>query len=61
MSDATPGLWQRAVLCEWVKFCCHLDLEDEVIRNLLVSLVFEVAADTSHSFTDYEQLLGFKK
>jgi hypothetical protein len=33
-------------------------LEDEVIRNQIVSLIFETVANIEPTFADYEHLLG---
>lgn len=57
----TPGLVNRAILSEWVKYALHLNLSDEVVRNQIVSLIFESAANIEPTFADYEHLLGEKK
>jgi len=38
-----------------------LNLQDEVVRSSLVSLVFAISSKIEYSFQDYEHLLGEKK
>ena len=54
------GFIRRALLGEWVKYSVHLDLQDEVVRSCLVSLIFEIAGNVEYSYSDYEHLLGEK-
>jgi len=44
-----------------VKFSLQLNLQDEVVRSSLVSLVFAISSKIEYSFQDYEHLLGEKK
>ena len=52
------GFNRRAILGEWIRFSLQLNLEDEVIRNSVVSLIFEMASKIEFSYSDYEFLLG---
>lgn len=52
------GFNRRAILGEWIRFSLQLNLEDEVIRNSVVSLIFEMASKIEFSYNDYEFLLG---
>ena len=52
------GFNRRAILGEWIRFSLQLNLEDEVIRNSVVSLIFEMASKIEFSYSDYEYLLG---
>ena len=49
------------MLGEWTKFSLQLNLQDEVVRSNLISLVFTIASKIENSFADYEHLLGEKK
>lgn len=52
------GFCRRAIFGEWIRFSLQLNLEDEVIRNSVVSLIFEMSSNVEMSFNDYEHLLG---
>lgn len=52
------GFTRRAILGEWLKFSLHLNLEDEVIRSGVVSLIFEMTSKIDFSYNDYEFMLG---
>jgi hypothetical protein len=52
------GFLRRAILGEWVKYSMHLNLQDEVTRSGLVSLIFEIAGNLDYSYSDYDFLLG---
>jgi len=57
-SNKSIGFNRRAILGEWVRFSLQLNLEDEVIRNSVVSLIFDMACKIEYSYSDYEYLLG---
>lgn len=55
------GFTRRAILGELVKFSMHLNHRDEMVRNQIVSLFFQLISDIDHSFNDYEHLMRTRK
>ena len=51
----------RLILSEWLKFSLQLNVEDEDIKNAVVSLMFDFAGQLQHSFVDYQHLLKGKR
>ena len=53
--------YNRQILSEWIKFALQLNVEDEDIKNAIVSLMFDFAGQLQHSFVDYKHLLKGNK
>lgn len=54
------GFTRRAILGELVKFSMHLNHRDEMVRNQIVSMFFQLISDIDHSYSDYQHLLKSK-
>ena len=55
------GFARRAILGEWVKFSLQMNIQEEIIRQNLVTLCFELISKIDYSYADYEHLLRQKK
>ena len=55
------GFARRAILGEWVKFSLQMNIQEETIRQNLVTLCFELISKIDYSYADYEHLLRQKK
>lgn len=51
------GFSRRAILGEWMKFSLQMNISDEIIRNSLTTLCFELICKIDYSYDDYEHLL----
>ena len=55
------GFARRAILGEWVKFSLQMSIQEETIRQNLVTLCFELVSKIDYSYADYEHLLRQRK